>query len=50
MAKEEVRHGIPMDEESKAEYEQAWKDIQDCFDNLEVIKEEENERRISEEN
>ena len=30
----EVRHGIPMSEKSLAEYEQTWKDIEDCINGL----------------
>lgn len=30
----EVRHGIPMSVKSLAEYEQTWKDIEDCINGL----------------
>ena len=30
----EVRHGIPRSEKSLAEYEQTWKDIEDCINGL----------------
>ena len=30
----EVRHGIPMSVKSLAEYEQTWKDIEDCINDL----------------
>lgn len=41
--KSECRHGNEMTSESKAEWEQSFKDIEDCFNNLEVIDEEDEE-------
>lgn len=32
--KKEVRHGIPMSPESLAEYEQTWKDMEECISYL----------------
>lgn len=40
--KETCRHGIPMSDEELAETTQCWKDIEDCFNNLEIIGDDEN--------
>jgi hypothetical protein len=36
----DTKHGIPMTEEEIKEAEQVWKDMEDCFNNLEVLDEE----------
>ena len=41
--KEDLKHGRQMTEEEIKEAEQVWKDMEDCFNNLEVIDEEEEE-------
>lgn len=38
--KEDLKHGRQMTEEEIKEAEQVWKDMEDCFNNLEVIDEE----------
>lgn len=40
--KETCHHGIPMSDEELAETIQCWKDIEECFNNLEIIGEDEN--------
>jgi len=39
----DTKHGIPMTEEELKDAEQVWKDMEDCFNNLEVLDEEEEE-------
>lgn len=33
----DTKHGIPMTEEELKDAEQVWKDMEDCFNNLEVL-------------
>ena len=37
----DTKHGIPMTEEELKDAEQVWKDMEDCFNNLEMLDEEE---------
>ena len=37
--------GIPMSEEDKADYEKVWSDMEENFNNLEMIPEEEDDNR-----
>ena len=41
--KEDTKHGIPMTEEELKDAEQVWKDMEDCFNNLEMLDEEEDD-------
>ena len=44
MADEKKKHsGKEMDQEELEDYNKTWKDIEDCFNNLEVIDEEDEE-------
>jgi len=36
----DTKHGIPMTEEELKDAEQVWKDMEDCFNNLEMLDEE----------
>lgn len=36
---QDTKHGIPMTEEEIKEAEQVWKDMEDCFNNLEMLEE-----------
>ena len=35
--------GNPLTDEEQAEYEKTWKDMEDCFNNLKILDEEEDD-------